>query len=182
MSRKFHLTEKAMAARPKVAGRADRAVAGAPSFSAAEWPIQHFYMIERQHMANSSRLLRRHGIDHLQWRVLVSLIEHNGLWINEMAARCGFERTTLSKLLDRMETKGLVLRVIEQEDRRRFRIALTRKGRGVYRKCAPLVLGLFDDYFNEFSAGEMRSFMRMLQRIRRNVEARGAMLAQGEGY
>jgi DNA-binding MarR family transcriptional regulator len=171
-----------MTARPKVAGRADGAAAEALSFRAAEWPIQHFYMIERQHMINSSRLLRRHGIDHLQWRVLVSLVEHNGLWINEMAARCGFERTTLSKLLDRIEAKGLVLRVIEPQDRRRFRIVLTPKGRGVYRKCAPLVLGLFDDYFKEFSAAEMRGFMRMLQRVRRNVEARGALLAQGEGY
>jgi len=148
------------------------------TFRAADWPIQHFYMIERQHMLNSNRLLRQHGIDHMQWRVLVSLIEKDGLWINDMAARCGLERTTLSKLLDRIEAKGLVLRVIEPRDRRRFRVVLTPKGRSTYRKCAPLVLGLFDGYFDEFSLEEMHAFMQMLRRIRKNVEVRGLMLAK----
>ncbi len=168
-----------MAARPRGGRKVDAVpAAGERAFQAADWPIQHCYMIERQHMLNSSRLLRRHGIDHLQWRVLVSLIEHDKLWINEMAARCGIERTTLSKLLDRVEAKGLVLRVIEPEDRRRFRIVLTPKGRATYRKCAPLVLGLFDDYFQEFTAAEMRGIMQMLKRIRKNVELRGTALAR----
>jgi DNA-binding MarR family transcriptional regulator len=148
-------------------------------FRAADWPMQHCYMIERQHMFNSSRLLRRHGIDHQQWRVLVSLVERNGLWIKDMAGRCGLERTTLSKLLDRMEVKGLVLRVTELKDRRHLRIVLTAKGRATHRRCAPLVLGLFDDYFREFSAAEMRGFMDMLKRVRRNVETRGIALAAG---
>lgn len=168
-----------MAARPRDGRKADAVpTAGERAFHAADWPIQHCYMIERQHMLNSSRLLRRHGIDHLQWRVLVSLIEHDTLSIGEMAARCGLERTTLSKLLDRVEAKGLVLRVIEPEDRRRFRIVLTPKGRATYRKCTPLVLGLFDDYFQEFTAAEMRGFMQMLKRIRKNVELRGTALAR----
>jgi len=166
-----------MRARPREGKKAyNLPIADERMFHATDWPIQHFYMIERQHMLNSTRLLRQHGIDHMQWRVLVSLIEHDGLWINDMAARCGIERTTLSKLLDRIEAKGLVLRVIEPQDRRRFRIVLTPKGRSTYRKCVPLVLRLFDNYFEEFSPEEMHELLRMLRCIRKNVEMRGLMM------
>jgi DNA-binding MarR family transcriptional regulator len=76
-----------------------------------------------------------------------------------------------------MELKGLVLRAMEPKDRRHSRIVLTAKGRATQRRCAPLVLGLLDDYFREFSAAEMSGFIHMLKRLRLNVETRGIALA-----
>lgn len=147
--------------------------------AAADWPIQHCYRIERQHMLNSDWLLRKNGINHLQRRVLVCLVERNGRSVNEIAARCGFERTTLSKLLDRIESKGLVSRQVETKDRRRFRVVLTPKGRAIFAKSAPLVLGLFAVYFEAFSKAEMEGCVSMMQRVCAQVDASDAAHAQG---
>jgi DNA-binding MarR family transcriptional regulator len=138
--------------------------------------MHHLLMIERQHMANSSQLLKRCGIDHRIWRLLVNLAEADGASINDVADRGGFERTTLSKIADKAQAKGLIARVIETDDRRRTRLALTAKGRQMIDLCKPIVLGLFDRYFRDLGQGEVEQLMRLLLKVRHNVEIEGVVI------
>jgi DNA-binding MarR family transcriptional regulator len=145
-------------------------------FRVSDWPMHHLLMIERQHMANSNQLLKRRGIDHRIWRLLVNLDETDGASINDVADRGGFERTTLSKIADKAQAKGLVARVIEADDRRRTRLALTAKGRQMIELCKPIILGLYERYLRDLEPNQIEQLMRLLLKLRHNVEVEGVML------
>jgi MarR family transcriptional regulator, organic hydroperoxide resistance regulator len=51
--------------------------------------------------------------------------------VGELAAETGTRPTTLTSVLDRLERKGLLVRELDQADRRSFRIVLTASGRRV---------------------------------------------------
>ena len=71
-----------------------------------------------------------------EWRVLATLSAGGGYTVGALARATLFKQPTLSKLLDRLEKKGLVRRVAGDMDLRHSRVELTPKGRG---RIGPIV-------------------------------------------
>lgn len=59
---------------------------------------------------------------------LLIAIPENGLAVNEMADRLAVRPSTVSKMMDRLVAKGLILRVPDQRDGRRTMIHITPAG------------------------------------------------------
>ena len=66
-----------------------------------------------------------------EWRVLACLMDVEGLSVGELAAMALMKQPGLTKVLDRMESDGLVERRGTDKDRRRTSIHLTTKGRAL---------------------------------------------------
>lgn len=64
-----------------------------------------------------------------EWRVLACLMDVEGLSVGELAAMALMKQPGLTKVLDRMERDGLLIRKGRSDDRRRVTIHLTAKGR-----------------------------------------------------
>ena len=64
----------------------------------------------------------------VQYAVLYCLWENNKKSPKEIAERLKLENSTISGILERMEKKGLIKRMISKEDRRFIQIMLTEKG------------------------------------------------------
>ncbi|HWW48282.1 MAG TPA: flavin reductase [Xanthobacteraceae bacterium] len=64
-----------------------------------------------------------------EWRVLACLMDAEGLSVGELAAMALMKQPALTKILDRMERDGLVVRKMAAADRRRVLIHLTAAGR-----------------------------------------------------
>jgi len=73
----------------------------------------------------------RPGMGH----VLFALFEHDHLIIKDLVQRTSLAPSTLTGILDKMERAELVARVADPSDGRAFRIALTRRGRGLRERC-----------------------------------------------
>jgi len=86
-----------------------------------------------------SRLLRQHDIQPAQWRVLATLTDRH-MSVGELASIVLLKQPTLTKLLDRMESDGLVIRENHPEDRRKVLLNATASGRRVARKMTKLAL------------------------------------------
>lgn len=67
---------------------------------------------------------RAHGMTRAQWVILARLSRQPGLSQNEMAAICEVEPITVGRLIDRLETRGLVERRPDRGDRRIRRLHL----------------------------------------------------------
>ena len=75
--------------------------------------------------------LARLGLTYPQFVTLLVLAEHNdgdGLGVAELAQRLHLDASTLSPLLKRMESMGLVRRVRSTTDERRVTVSLTEAG------------------------------------------------------
>ena len=66
-----------------------------------------------------------------QWVVLFRLYEREGLTQSELGDRTVKDKTTVTRILDRLEKKGLLYRRRDTRDRRSQRIYLTESGTSV---------------------------------------------------
>jgi MarR family transcriptional regulator, transcriptional regulator for hemolysin len=75
--------------------------------------------------ALDSQLREKVGVTAGQWKVLVMLVEKNGLTQKEIANRLGLDGATLIPIIDKMEKDKLVVRKVDPSDRRNNRIYRT---------------------------------------------------------
>ena len=98
-----------------------------------------------------------------EWRVLATLSAGGGYTVGALARATLFKQPTLSKLLDRLERRGLVRRVAGGMDLRQSMVELTLKGR---RRIAPIVAQARrheKKVLKSYKASQVRSFRQMLK-------------------
>ena len=66
------------------------------------------------------------GVDQPEAHVLSHLAEHDEATVTEIHRTFGHKRSTLTSVLDRLEAKGLIERVVNTADRRSFIIKMSR--------------------------------------------------------
>jgi DNA-binding MarR family transcriptional regulator len=73
--------------------------------------------------------LRKYGLQVAEWRVLATLSDGDGMRLGDLAAAALQRQPTMTKIIDRMESAGLVERRPGTDDRRQVRIHITADGR-----------------------------------------------------
>lgn len=83
-------------------------------------------------------LLEELGLTYPQYLAMLVLWEQDGLTVSELGERLYLDSGTLTPLLKRMESAGLVSRIRAVEDERRVHITLTAAGRKLKAKAAKI--------------------------------------------
>ena len=115
------------------------------------------------------RRLTDHGLTSQQAALLLLsrvLREPNPI---RMAARLGTDAAGMTRLLDRLESKGLVFRKTSPDDRRSIVIALGPKSRHVLPLLAPAFRQVETGLLDGFDPREVRELNGMLRRLLRNA-------------
>ena len=89
--------------------------------------------------ALDSQLREKVGVTAGQWKVLVMLVDQNGLTQKEIAVRLGLDGATLIPIIDKMEKDKLVVRKVDPADRRNNRIYRTEMADGLWDKMMQCV-------------------------------------------
>ena len=90
------------------------------------------YAVAAAHRSVNQRMttqLKKHGIQIEAWRVMECLDAGGRLTMGVLASKALINPPTLSKLVDRMVSDGLVHRQISQNDQREVNLLLTHLGR-----------------------------------------------------
>jgi DNA-binding MarR family transcriptional regulator len=88
---------------------------------------------------------------------------------NQLARRLGTDTAGMTRLLDRLETKGLLRRQRRPEDRRSIVIELTGPGRALVPRLAPTFGQVSRQLLAGFTATELRQLTAMLDRMLDNL-------------
>ena len=80
-------------------------------------------------------LLEELGLTYPQYLVMLVLWERDGLMVSELGERLFLDSGTLTPLLKRLESAGLIARIRAVEDERRVHITLTAAGRKLKAKA-----------------------------------------------
>ena len=105
-----------------------------------------------------------------QGRILYVLWQEDCVPIVELSRKTGLAKTTLTSMLDRMESANLVERIFDKADRRQIRIALTDKARALSDEYNKVSRQMNEIYYAGFSADEITAFESTLQRILSNLK------------
>ena len=82
------------------------------------------------------------GITYPQYLVLMLLWEHNEMTVNQIAEKLILNTNTVTPLLKRMETDGILTRVQSQQDQRKVLVSLTDKGLKMQEEAAQIPFNL----------------------------------------
>ena len=106
-----------------------------------------------------------------QCRALVILESNQGLNQAHLARLICAEPMTMVRILDRMESDGLLERRADPQDRRARRLYLTRKARPLLREIWMLADRTRDELFQGVAARDRRLFVGVLQKLHENATA-----------
>jgi DNA-binding MarR family transcriptional regulator len=82
------------------------------------------------------KLLRKLDLTYPQYLVMLVLWEREGVTVSDIGARLFLDSATLTPLLKRLESAGLVARTRSAQDERQVLISLTDAGRALRREAA----------------------------------------------
>ncbi|MGA2393062.1 MAG: MarR family transcriptional regulator [Candidatus Lustribacter sp.] len=108
------------------------------------------------------------------WRVLVVLLHGDRLRVGELADRTSIEFSTLSRLIDALQRRGLVARKPAKDDARVVHVSLTARGRAVTRQLLPEAVALERRMIAGMSAAEVGDLRRLLEKLYENIRGEEA--------
>jgi len=109
-----------------------------------------------------------------QWLPILKLHQGHASTVAELARACTMDAGAMTRLLDRLETKGLCKRTRSEADRRVVNIALTDTGRDVAQGIPGVLCTLLNSHLSGLSAEEFATLKGLLQRMLPNTRAAGA--------
>ena len=140
------------------------------------YPDQHRFAMQVAQLSRAwrSELDRRLvglGLSQARWLVLLHLARFSEMPTQrELAQSIGVEGPTLARLLDSLESQGLVIRVAVPEDRRAKKIALQPDAQPLIEKIEAIANALRQEVFVGVDEEELRICMRVHARILANLE------------
>lgn len=115
-----------------------------------------------------------------RWRVLSWANLLPGITQTELAERMGISGPTLVRILDSLETQGLIERRESAEDRRVKEIHLTSRGQPVVEQIDAEVSEIRNAVLDGVSVEDLHTCLNVLSHIRHNLAAVSAAPARGQ--
>lgn len=138
-------------------------------FSVRDYPFYYMHVIITKNNRNIGEALKPLHLTPAIWRILAILQERGGLTISELAEESLIERTLLSRVLQRLERRGLVRRRLDDNDRRRAAIYLEPKGAALFGEILPIGRRQIERAIRGLSAADRKRLIGMLRHIVDNV-------------
>ncbi len=113
------------------------------------------------------------GLTDAQWKPLLRLSLQDGATAAQLARMCHLDAGGMTRLLDRLEAKGLCQRERSQEDRRVVHIALTDEGEAAAAQIPEQLESIHAVALQGFSAQERAQLAGFMERLYANVQTFG---------
>ncbi|MEN7530317.1 MULTISPECIES: MarR family winged helix-turn-helix transcriptional regulator [unclassified Cupriavidus] len=109
--------------------------------------------------------LRPLDITGQQMGILLALMRGAASTPLEISRALGIDTGLMTRMLDKLENKGLLQRQRSEEDRRVVHLLLTDKGRSVAGTIPEIAPQVLNHRLRHFSPEEFREFLRLLQKF-----------------
>lgn len=109
--------------------------------------------------------LRAKGLSLSLWPTLFALWEEDGLTQTELTIRCSTAHYTTTRVLDTLETKGLVERRPHPESRRAHLVYLTKEGKKIEEELTGEAIQTNEEFLAPLSADEQAHLKSLIFKI-----------------
>ncbi|GGZ02524.1 MarR family winged helix-turn-helix transcriptional regulator [Pseudoduganella plicata] len=104
-----------------------------------------------------------------QFVVVIGAMRQRARTVTEFGRLAGIEPGPMSRLLDRMEAKGIIRKVRDQADGRQVNVELTEKGIALYPQINAGLRKVYGQLMHGFSEQEAEAFKHTLEKILLNA-------------
>ncbi len=154
--------------RPPSTGQEDE-----PLYSAETWTMDEslgylLHQVRGRLMASIDTELEPLDITWAQWGTLLHIANGKAATASELCQNMKGDTGSMTRMLDRLEQKGLIRRERSSEDRRIVRLFLTEAGQKLYPKLPPIAIKVLNQYLQGFSRDELETMKGFLRRMLAN--------------
>ena len=110
------------------------------------------------------------GITGAQWVILMRIANGCGSTAAELCRFSRYDTGSMTRMLDRLEEKGLIHRARSDKDRRVMCLELTEAGWDLYPLMPPVAIKVLNTHLRGFTRDELELFKGFLNRMRANSE------------
>ncbi len=121
--------------------------------------------------AFSAEVEPKFGISLPEWRVIMTLAWHETSSANDISAIWSLDKMTANRAIRKLEEAELVLRRRSTDDRRRFDLSLTPRGRRLYEKIVPAANERYQDIVSVLSRDDLHVLGDRLSKLLRQAES-----------
>jgi len=114
------------------------------------------------------------ALTHAQWMPVFKLHLGHASTVAELARECHLDAGAMTRMLDRLEAKGLCTRSRSETDRRVVNIALTPAGSQTATEIPGVLCAVLNGHLSGLSADEFATLKSLLQRVLQNTKSGGA--------
>jgi len=132
------------------------------------------YLMRRVTMSiiqQADKRLGEHGLTSAQWAPLFKIKSGHNPTVADLALALEMDAGAMTRLLDRLEKKGLCKRVRSTEDRRVVNIELTPEGEASIAEVPAVLADVLNAHLAGFSKSEWQALRSYLERMLANGEA-----------
>jgi len=112
-----------------------------------------------------ARKLEAHGVTVAEWVLLRELLRLGATSPGILADFMGMTRGAVSKLIDRLVSKDLILRAVTSNDRRFQSVSLTPAGAALVPELASLADANDDEFFGHLTRKERQELLKILRAL-----------------
>jgi DNA-binding MarR family transcriptional regulator len=105
-----------------------------------------------------------------QWAVIASLAGEERKSASDLCKGISYDAGAMTRMLDRLEGKGLIRRSRSPDDRRLVHLELTEEGRAAYPRMRELSLAVANRFLRGFTKAEARQLESLLGRMLENAQ------------
>lgn len=128
------------------------------------------HLIRRLHQQSTQVFVQRTraaGFDltSVQFAALDAIHAHPGTDQAHVAELIAYDRATIGGVIERLEQKGWIRRVVSERDRRARELSLTARGKRVRSALLPIVRALQDEILQPLRDAERERFLDLARRV-----------------
>lgn len=105
------------------------------------------------------------GVTPVQYAVMDALWREDNLTPSQIASAISLDGSTVTGILDRLESKGLCKRLPDPNDRRALRVVLTESGRALEAPLMKVIAECNETILATFTTQEKDTLIELLQRL-----------------
>lgn len=120
-----------------------------------------------------NKLIKEHNnldINHSQGKILYVVSIHTELSITHLSKELGVSKSTLTSMLDRLESRGYILKNPSKKNKRITLISNTKKADKIIEIFNNVITKMNDKFYYNFEEEEIKLFERYLEKIYLNLE------------
>ncbi|BAL23844.1 MarR family winged helix-turn-helix transcriptional regulator [Azoarcus sp. KH32C] len=106
-----------------------------------------------------------------QWGILLQLANGKAETAAELCRNSGCDTGSMTRMLDRLEQKGLMRRERSAEDRRVVHLRMTEAGKELYPQLPEIALKVLNRHLRGFTRSELELFKGFLRRMIANADS-----------
>jgi DNA-binding MarR family transcriptional regulator len=136
-----------------------------PEFRIADWPFYLIARTARRYEMDMEEALRRIDMDVPSWRAIMLVHEQNPSSVSEIAERAVTRLSTMTRVIQRLEKRGLVRLATRTADARVTEVFITPQGEDIVEQVRAVASRIYQAVFKDMSAAEIETLNGLLLRV-----------------